>query len=92
MDVIDAPVAPYGDFPPPRSRESCEAVGLDCNECVQNTAKHLAEICPAASPAAAQKLFTVLYPDACCAPMGLAFIRAYRVANEPNHNVAFHAA
>lgn len=92
MDIIDTPAAECGDLQPTRSREACQVLGLECDECVQNAAKNLAEICPSASPAAVQKLFNVLYPDACCAALAFAFIRAYRAANRLRRNVAFHAA
>ena len=91
MDVIDAPFALYPDRQL-RSKESCQALGLDCNQCVKSTALSVAAICPDIFQAAAHRLFSELYPDACCAPMGLSFIRAYRDANRRDQNDALHAA
>ena len=59
-----------------RSKESCKALGLECGECVKRTARNVAAISPNISSSAAHTIFSKAYPDACCATMERAFVRA----------------
>lgn len=75
-----------------RSKASCQAVGLDCGDCVQRTAQSISAICRDISTTGAYRLFSEVYPDACCGPMELVFIRAGIAPDQPIPHAVAHAA
>ena len=57
--------------------ETCFTLGLDCGECVQQSATTVAAICQGLQPNGVLQIFFQLYPSAGCHPMAPAFERAY---------------
>jgi hypothetical protein len=60
--------------------ESCRQAGLECRNCVKQTASNLAGICHNLQIEEVRDSFFKIYPDNACLPMARAFIRAYRAA------------
>lgn len=63
-----------------RQLPHCREVGMNCHECVANCAASLAQIAENLSPQMARQLFTAMYPEAACLPMGPVFIQVLRAA------------
>lgn len=61
-----------------RQLPHCREVGMSCHECVANSAISLAAIAESLSPQMARQLFTAMYPEPACLPMGQVFIQILR--------------
>lgn len=61
-----------------RQLPHCREVGMSCHECVANSAAGLAAIAESLSPQVARQLFTAMYPEPACLPMGQVFVQILR--------------
>jgi len=61
--------------------DTCLSLGLDCRTCVQRSASTVATLSPGLSGAAAQQIFTQIFPAPGCAPMAIAFAHSYLEAD-----------
>lgn len=55
---------------------------MSCHECVANSATRLAAIAESLSPQMARQLFTAMYPEPVCLPMGQVFIQILRAGGD----------
>lgn len=70
---------------PPPSHDNipqiCSEVGLTCNDCTAETARHLAAVCKGLPGKMVAQLFVQIYPNSACAPMHRSFAAHYREAS-----------
>jgi hypothetical protein len=59
----------------------CSEVGLNCENCTAETARHLAAVCQGLRGKAVGQLFVQIYPNSACAPMHKRFAAHYRAAS-----------
>jgi len=59
----------------------CSEVGLTCDNCTADTARHLAAVCKGLRGNAIAQLFVQIYPHSACAPMHRSFAAHYREAS-----------
>jgi hypothetical protein len=72
-------------MPPPSSDnipQICSEVGLTCESCTAETARHLAAVCKGLPGKMVAQLFVQIYPNSACAPMHRSFAAHYRDATE----------
>jgi hypothetical protein len=72
--------------------ETCSALGLDCSDCVRQSASTVAKICTGLDSSGAQQLFFQMYPSSGCRPMAQAFAHAYLAAAIPEPRVLTFAS
>ena len=65
-----------------RQLAHCREVELSCHECVSNCAAGLAAIADSLSSQMARQLFTAMYPEPACLPMGQVFIQILRASGD----------
>lgn len=53
---------------------------MSCQECVGNAARGLAAIAENLSPQLARQLFTAMFPEPSCLPMGQTFLQILRAS------------
>jgi len=58
----------------------CSEVGLTCESCTAETARHLAAVCKGLPGKMVAQLFVQIYPNSACAPMHRSFAAHYREA------------
>ena len=58
----------------------CSEVGLTCESCTADTARHLAAVCKGLNGQMVAQLFVQIYPNSACAPMHRRFAAHYREA------------
>jgi len=59
----------------------CSEVGLTCESCTADTARHLAAVCKGLRGKAIGQLFVQIYPNPACAPMHKRFAAHYQAAS-----------
>jgi hypothetical protein len=59
----------------------CSEVGLTCESCTTDTARHLAAVCKGLNGNMVAQLFVQIYPNSACAPMHRRFAAHYREAS-----------
>ena len=59
----------------------CSEVGLTCENCTAETARHLAAVCKGLPGKMIAQLFVQIYPNSACAPMHRRFAAHYREAS-----------
>ncbi|MEO8053075.1 MAG: hypothetical protein ABI833_21925 [Acidobacteriota bacterium] len=59
----------------------CSEVGLTCESCTADTARHLAAVCKGLNGAMIAQLFVQIYPNSACSPMHRRFAAHYREAS-----------
>ena len=59
----------------------CSEVGLTCESCTAETARHLAAVCKGLPGNSIAQLFVQIYPNSACAPMHRRFAAHYREAS-----------
>jgi hypothetical protein len=59
----------------------CTTVGLACDTCVSDSARHVAAICKGMRGKMIVQLFVQLYPEPACARMSARFADSYRDAS-----------
>ena len=59
----------------------CSEVGLTCESCTAETARHLAAVCKGLNGKMVAQLFVQIYPNSACAPMHRRFAAHYREAS-----------
>jgi hypothetical protein len=59
----------------------CSEVGLSCENCTAETARHLAVVCKGLPGKAIAQLFVQIYPNSACAPMHRRFAAHYKEAS-----------
>ena len=59
----------------------CSEVGLTCESCTAETARHLAAVCKGLRGKAIGQLFVQIYPNSACAPMHKRFAAHYQAAS-----------
>lgn len=59
----------------------CSEVGLTCESCTAETAKHLAAVCKGLAGKMIGQLFVQIYPNSACAPMHRNFATHYKEAS-----------
>jgi hypothetical protein len=59
--------------------ESCKQAGLDCRNCIRQSAANLAALIPGMGVDQLASTFSCLYPDPGCLPMLSAFDSAYHL-------------
>ena len=60
----------------------CTEVGLTCESCTAETARHVAAVCKGLRGKAIGQMFVQLYPNAACAPAHKLFAAHYESASE----------
>jgi hypothetical protein len=68
--------SPEDDYP-----RRCVEVGLACETCVGESARHLAAVCKGLKGKMIGQLFVQIYPRSACARMHAHFAEAYRQAS-----------
>lgn len=68
--------SPENDYP-----RQCVEVGLTCEVCTIETARHLAAVCKGLKGKMIGQLFVQIYPHSACARMHSHFAEAYRQAS-----------
>ena len=58
----------------------CSEVGLTCESCTAETARHLAAVCKGLPGKMVAQLFVQIYPNSACAPMHRRFAAHYQEA------------
>jgi hypothetical protein len=61
--------------------QSCSEVGLNCRDCVAESARQVAEVCRGLRGGMIGQLFVQIYADPACAPMHGHFAACYREAS-----------
>ena len=56
----------------------CVSVGLSCDSCVTDSARHLARVCKGLQGPRLGHLFSQIYTDPACSPMAVHFAEQYR--------------
>lgn len=69
----------YGE----RNPENCFSLGLDCQGCVEHSARTVAAVCRGMNIASVYSVFVQLYPSPGCARMQHAFATAYVEGTTP---------
>ncbi len=59
----------------------CSEVGLTCEICTAETARHLAAVCKGLPGKMVAQLFVQIYPNSACAPMHRRFAAHYQEAS-----------
>jgi methionine synthase I (cobalamin-dependent) len=59
----------------------CSEVGLTCESCTAETARHLAAVCKGLPGKMIAQLFVQIYPNSACAPMHRRFAAHYQEAS-----------
>ena len=59
----------------------CINVGLSCETCTTDSARHLASACHGLRGPAIRQLFVQIYPDPACSPMAVHFEQQYKKAS-----------
>jgi hypothetical protein len=59
----------------------CSEVGLTCESCTADTARHLAAVCKGLRGKMVAQLFVQIYPNSACAPMHRRFAAHYQEAS-----------
>jgi hypothetical protein len=59
----------------------CSEVGLTCESCTAETARHLAAVCKGLPGKVIAQLFVQIYPNSACAPMHRRFAAHYQEAS-----------
>ena len=59
----------------------CSEVGLTCESCTAETARHLAAVCKGLPGKMVAQLFVQIYPNSACAPMHRRFAAHYQEAS-----------
>ncbi len=59
----------------------CTEVGLTCESCTAETARHLAAVCKGLPGKMIAQLFVQIYPNSACAPMHRRFAAHYQEAS-----------
>jgi hypothetical protein len=55
----------------------CRDVGLDCQTCIEGTARNLAKVCKGLRRTAVGQLFVLIHSDPACAATHSKFVKAY---------------
>ncbi len=58
----------------------CQAIGLECRDCVTASARQLAKVCGSMPSDDVRRMFFTMYEDPACAPMASEFSGSYRSA------------
>jgi hypothetical protein len=67
--------------------QSCYAVGLECQSCVERSAKDVAMLCRGLGDAAAERMFVQIFTDPECGRMSAHFVAVYRRARMDDDTV-----
>ncbi len=68
---------------------TCQAIGMNCRECVCRSAQQLAVACGSMPYRDVEQLFHVMYDHEVCFRMSSEFIRAYQSSTEPVEKPSF---